>query len=81
MSEDPAAKSAPEPEHALPIYTPEGEWAYERFEQWLSYVGADAWPRLDSGRLDLASDAFRLMAGSIRGIEELHALRDCLASF
>lgn len=62
----------------FPIYTPEGEWSYERFEQWLSYVGAHAWPRLDSGRLDLDSDAFRLMAGSIRGIEELHALRDSL---
>src|SRR5262249_43494818 len=34
-----------------PIYTPEGEWSYERFEQWLIRTGVAAWPRLDSGRL------------------------------
>ena len=33
----------------FPIYTPEGEWSYERFEQWLVYVGARAWPRLPTG--------------------------------
>jgi DNA polymerase family A len=58
-----------------PIYTPEGEWSYERFEHWLVYAGIAAWPRLDSGRLDLRSDAFRLMYYA-PGIEALHALRD-----
>jgi hypothetical protein len=60
-----------------PIYTPEGEWNYERFEQWLCNTGVMAWPRLDSGRLDIDGDAFRLMY-HIPGIEELHALRDSL---
>ena len=32
-----------------PIYTPEGEWSYRRFEQWLMRTGVAAWPRLASG--------------------------------
>jgi len=36
-----------------------------------------AWPRLESGRLDIDSDAFRLMY-HVPGIEGLHALRDSL---
>ena len=51
-----------------PIYTPEGEWSYERFEQWLVRTGVAAWPRLDSGRLNIDSDAFRLMY-HVPGIE------------
>jgi DNA polymerase-1 len=62
----------------FPIYTPEGEWSYERFEMWLVCVGARAWPRLPSGRLDLDSDAFRLMYSAVPGVEGLHALRDSL---
>jgi DNA polymerase I len=60
-----------------PIYTPEGEWSYARFERWLVSAGVPAWPRLDSGQLDIDGDAFRLMYG-IPGIEGLHALRDSL---
>jgi hypothetical protein len=60
-----------------PIYTPEGEWSYQRFEQWLIHTGVAAWPRLESGRLDIDSDAFRLMY-HVPGIEGLHALRDSL---
>jgi DNA polymerase I len=60
-----------------PIYTPEGEWSYERFEQWLISRGVTAWPRLMSGRLDTDGDAFRLMY-FIPGIEKLHALKDSL---
>ena len=60
-----------------PIYTPEGEWSYERFEQWLVHTGVAAWPRLESGRLNIDSDAFRLMY-HVPGIEGLHALRDSL---
>jgi DNA polymerase-1 len=60
-----------------PIYTPEGEWSYERFERWLVSVGITAWPRLDSGRLDTDGDAFRLMS-FLPAIERLHALRDSL---
>src|SRR5262249_11018856 len=56
---------------------PEGEWSYERFEQWLIRTGVAAWPRLDSGRLNIDSDAFRLMY-HVPGIEGLHALRDSL---
>ena len=33
-----------------PIYTPEGEWSYARFESWLISAGVVAWPRLESGR-------------------------------
>jgi DNA polymerase I len=60
-----------------PIYTPEGEWSYDRFEQWLVRAGVTAWLRLDSGRLDIDGDAFRLMY-HVPGIEGLHALRDSL---
>jgi hypothetical protein len=60
-----------------PIYTPEGEWSYRRFEQWLVHKGVIAWPRLDSGKLNIDGDAFRLMY-SVPGIEGLHALRDSL---
>lgn len=61
-----------------PIYTPEGEWSYQRFEQWLIHTGVVAWPRLESERLDIDSDAFRLMY-HVAGIEGLHALRDSLS--
>jgi DNA polymerase I len=60
-----------------PIYTPDGEWSYARFEAWLSSVGVTAWPRLESGALDTDSDAFKLMH-HLPGIENLHALRDSL---
>ena len=60
-----------------PVYTPEGEWSYERFECWLLNAGVTAWPRLESGRLDVSGDAFKLMY-HVPGIEGLHALRDSL---
>jgi DNA polymerase family A len=60
-----------------PIYTPDGNWSYARFEQWLVRSGVTAWPRLESGRLDIDGDAFRMMS-YVRGIEGLHALRDTL---
>jgi DNA polymerase-1 len=60
-----------------PIYTLEGEWNYIRFEGWLARTGVTAWPRLDSGKLDISGDAFRMMY-HLQGIEELHALRDSL---
>ena len=61
----------------VPIYTPEGEWSYARFEQYLVHAGIAAWPRLRSGQLDTDGDAFRLMYHA-PGIEGLHALRDSL---
>ena len=60
-----------------PIYTPDGKWSYERFERWLASAGIVAWPRLQSGRPDIDSDAFRMMY-HVPGIEGLHALRDSL---
>ena len=60
-----------------PIYTPEGEWSYARFERWLVCAGVTAWSRLESGKLDIDGDAFRLMY-HVPGIEGLHALRDTL---
>src|SRR5262245_23009973 len=35
-----------------PIYTPDGEWSYARFERWLVNSGVPYWPRLASGKLD-----------------------------
>ena len=58
-----------------PIYTPDGEWSYSRFERWLVRAGITAWPRLNSGALNIDSDAFRLMY-HLPGIEGLQALRD-----
>ena len=58
-----------------PIYTADGEWSYDRFERWLPSTGIMAWPRLESGALDISGDAFRLMYHH-PGIENLHALRD-----
>ncbi len=68
-----------DPSHgsASPIYIPDGEFSYVRFEQWLVDTGVTAWPRLASGRLDISGDAFGLMS-FIPGIEGLHALRDSL---
>jgi hypothetical protein len=60
-----------------PIYTPDGEWEYARFERWLAQAGITAWPRLESGALDISGDAFRLMYHR-PGIEGLHALRDSI---
>jgi hypothetical protein len=60
-----------------PIYTPDGEWSYARFEAWLVRSGIPFWPRLDSGALDLDSDAFRLMS-IFPGVEGIHALRDTI---
>ena len=59
------------------IYTPDGEWSYDRFERYLVRTGIRQWPRLESGRLDIDGDAFRLMYHA-PGIEALHALRDSL---
>jgi DNA polymerase I len=60
-----------------PIYTPEGEWSYSRFEQYLTLIDVKAWPRLESGQLDISGDAFRMMY-HVPGMEGLHALRDSL---
>jgi hypothetical protein len=54
-----------------PIYTPDGHWSDARFEQYLVRRGIVAWPRLDSGKLKLKGDAFRLMYHE-PGIERLH---------
>jgi DNA polymerase I len=60
-----------------PIYSPDGEWSYARFEQWLLRNDITYWPRLDTGKLDIDSDAFRSMYHQ-PGIEALHALRDSI---
>jgi hypothetical protein len=61
-----------------PIYSPEGAFSSWRFEQWLIAAGLTEWPRLDSGALQLDSDAFRMMYGAHPAIEGVHALRDSL---
>lgn len=70
-------KFDPSSDTDCPIYTPEGEWSYFRFEKWLASIGVTAWPRLESGQLDVDSDAFKIMA-HVPGISNLHALRDSL---
>jgi hypothetical protein len=60
-----------------PIFTPDGEWSYARFERWLVISGVPYWPRLESGKLDISADAFRMMS-YIPGVEGIHALRDSI---
>ena len=62
---------------ASPIYDEDGGFSYERFEASLISIGCRNWPCLESGRLDIDGDAFRLMY-HIPGISRLHALRDSL---
>jgi DNA polymerase I len=64
--------------HPNSIYTPDGEWADDRFEAWLVRAGIPAWPRLESGKIQIDGDAFKLMYGAHKAIEGLHALRDAL---
>src|SRR5262249_18790931 len=61
-----------------PIYSPDGRSEYVRIERWLARTGVAAWPRKDSGALDLSSDAFKLMS-HVPGVEGLHALRDSIS--
>ena len=52
---------------------PTANGATSRFERWLVRIGCTHWPRLESGKLDIDGDAFRMMY-HIPGIEGLHAL-------
>ena len=61
-----------------PIYAPDGSFSSRRFEQWLISAGIPYWPRLNSGALQLDSDAFRMMYAAHPAIENIHALRDAL---
>ena len=60
-----------------PIYNPDGDWSYAGLERWFVRSGVPYWPRLASGKLDLDSDAFRMMS-HIPGVEGIHALRDSI---
>jgi DNA polymerase-1 len=60
-----------------PIYTLDGHWSQVRFGRWLARNGVTAWPRTETGMLELKGDAFRLMY-HLPGVEKLHALRDSL---
>jgi hypothetical protein len=60
-----------------PIYDSEGMWSTARFAKWIARNRVPAWPRLASDRLDLGSDAFRLMSHG-PGIRNLHILRDSI---
>jgi hypothetical protein len=51
----------------------------ERFEACLLRLGITAWPRLESGALDLSSDTFRQMAKSYAVIAPLHELRHAMS--
>jgi DNA polymerase I len=60
------------------IYSEDGEWSDYRFEQWLARAGIPEWPRLDSGKIEISRDAFRLMYATHPALEGLHALRDSI---
>ena len=45
--------------------------------RWLVSIGVTAWPRLESGKLQIDGDAFKIMY-HVPWIEELHALKDSL---
>src|SRR5262249_40388038 len=60
-----------------PIFTNDGQFAYARLEAWLVRNGVAAWPRLETGKLDLDDEAFRLMS-HIPGVTGIHALRQSL---
>jgi len=60
-----------------PIYTPEGDSSYARFESFLVRSKVPYWPRLESGKLDTDSDAFKLMA-FIPWVPRLQALKDSM---
>jgi DNA polymerase-1 len=60
-----------------PIFNSNGEWSYARFERWLVRSGVPYWPRLESGKLDIDSDAFGMMS-HIPGVAGIHALRDSI---
>src|SRR5262245_22810683 len=60
-----------------PIFNLEAEWTDARFELWLVNSVIPYWPRLESGKLNMDSDAFSMMS-HIPGVEGLHALRDSI---
>ncbi|UGA46130.1 DNA polymerase [Bradyrhizobium quebecense] len=60
------------------IYDDDGHWSDSRFEQWLVRAGIVAWPRLESGKVEVSGDAFALMYPAHPALEGLHALRDSL---
>jgi hypothetical protein len=51
---------------------------HDRFAAWLAQSGI-AWPRLDSGKLDLSDDTFRQMARAYPAIAPLRELRSALS--
>jgi DNA polymerase I len=62
---------------ADPIWSAEGKWSDVRFERWLIRSGIPWWPRLESGRLNLEGDTFRMMS-HYPGIASIYACREAL---
>jgi hypothetical protein len=60
-----------------PIYDEEGEWERARVERWLASIGVTAWPRTESGQLNLDKKILKTMY-HVPGVEDLHALRDSI---
>src|ERR1700693_4202062 len=59
------------------IFNLEGEWSYQRFERWLASRSI-AWPRLESGALDIRKKTFRMLY-HMPGVENIHELRDAVS--
>jgi DNA polymerase I len=62
---------------ADPIWTPDGKWSDARFERWLIRSGIPFWPQLESGRLNLEGDTFRMLSYH-PGVADVYALREAL---
>jgi hypothetical protein len=60
-----------------PIFSPDGQWSYKRFSQYLISIGVTAWPRSAEGELKTDEDTFDLMA-HVPGLPGIKALRNSL---
>jgi hypothetical protein len=58
-----------DPSHGspFPIFSDEGEWSYQRFEQWLAYAGISAWLRLEPAHAVQFFDAVRRRRNAAAG--------------
>jgi len=61
-----------------PIWTPDGSWKEARVEKWMVRAGLPWWPRLESGRLNLEGDTFRMMS-SYPGVTNLYTAKKAIA--
>jgi hypothetical protein len=61
-----------------PIFGSDGEFSYDRFEAWLVRNRAPFWPRLETGRLAVDDDSWKMMAW-FPGVSQIGMLRKSLS--